>query len=80
VRGYKGGAEINIAIERGEVHGRSTTWETWPGSHPDWLRDKKLVHLVQLGPRKLPRSVTMSRFFATWSPRAKSGRSWISLA
>src|SRR5258705_8400241 len=54
VRGYKGGAEINIAIERGEVHGRSTTWETWPGSHPDWLRDKKLVHLVQLGPRKLP--------------------------
>ena len=54
VRGYKGGAEINIAIERGEVHGRSTTWESWPGSHPDWLRDKKLIHLVQLGPRKLP--------------------------
>jgi tripartite-type tricarboxylate transporter receptor subunit TctC len=54
VRGYKGGADINIAIERGEVHGRSTTWESWPGSHPDWLRDKKLIHLVQLGPRKLP--------------------------
>ena len=53
VRGYKGGAEINIAIERGEVHGRSTTWESWPGSHPDWMRDKKLIHLVQLGPRKL---------------------------
>jgi tripartite-type tricarboxylate transporter receptor subunit TctC len=54
IRGYKGGADINIAIERGEVHGRSTTWESWPGSHPDWLRDKKLIHLVQLGPRKLP--------------------------
>jgi tripartite-type tricarboxylate transporter receptor subunit TctC len=53
VRGYKGGAEINIAIERGEVHGRSTTWETWPGSHPDWLKEKKVVHLAQLGPRKL---------------------------
>jgi tripartite-type tricarboxylate transporter receptor subunit TctC len=53
VRGYKGGADINIAIERGEVHGRSTTWESWPGSHPDWLREKKVVHLVQLGPRKL---------------------------
>ena len=52
VRGYKGGAEINIAMERGEVHGRSTTWETWPGSHPDWMRDKKLIHLAQLGPRK----------------------------
>ena len=54
VRGYKGGAEINIAIERGEVHGRSTTWESWPGSHPNWLAEKKLIHLVQLGPRKLP--------------------------
>ena len=53
VRGYKGGADINIAIERGEVHGRSTTWETWPGSHPDWLREKKIIHLVQLGPKKL---------------------------
>ncbi len=54
VRGYKGGAEINIAIERGEVHGRATTWDSWPGSHPDWIRDNKLIHLVQLGPRKLP--------------------------
>src|SRR5262245_54532230 len=54
VRGYKGGAEINIAIERGEVNGRSTTWETWPGSHPQWLKEKKIIHLVQLGPRKLP--------------------------
>lgn len=54
IRGYKGGADINIAIERGEVHGRATTWESWPSSHPTWLRDKKLVHLVQLGPRKLP--------------------------
>jgi tripartite-type tricarboxylate transporter receptor subunit TctC len=53
VRGYKGGADINLAIERGEVHGRSTTWESWPGSHPGWLREKKIVHLVQLGPRKL---------------------------
>jgi tripartite-type tricarboxylate transporter receptor subunit TctC len=53
VRGYKGGAEINIAIERGEVNGRSTTWESWPGSQPDWLRDKKIIHLLQLGPRKL---------------------------
>jgi tripartite-type tricarboxylate transporter receptor subunit TctC len=54
VRGYKGGAEIDIAIERGEVNGRATTWETWPAAHPGWLREKKIVHLVQLGPRKLP--------------------------
>jgi tripartite-type tricarboxylate transporter receptor subunit TctC len=54
VRGYKGGAEINIAIERGELNGRANTWDGWPGAHPDWLQDKKLIHLVQLGPRKLP--------------------------
>ena len=54
VRGYKGGAEINIAIERGEIHGRANTWDGWPGAHPDWIRDKKLIHLLQLGPRKLP--------------------------
>lgn len=54
VRGYKGGAEINIAIERGEVQGRSNTWDGWPTAHPDWLRDRKIIHLLQLGPRKLP--------------------------
>jgi tripartite-type tricarboxylate transporter receptor subunit TctC len=54
VLGYQGGADINIAIERGEVQGRATTWESWTGSNPDWLRDRKIVHLVQLGPRKLP--------------------------
>src|SRR6201999_3451182 len=54
VRGYIGGNDINIAIERGEVNGRATTWESWPGSHPDWLAEKKLIHLVQLGPKKYP--------------------------
>jgi tripartite-type tricarboxylate transporter receptor subunit TctC len=54
VRGYKGGAEINIAIERGEVHGRANTWDGWVGSNPDWLNDKKLIHLAQFGPRRLP--------------------------
>jgi tripartite-type tricarboxylate transporter receptor subunit TctC len=54
VLGYKGGADINLAIERGEVDGRATTWDSWPASNPDWLREKKIVHLIQLGPRKLP--------------------------
>lgn len=54
VLGYKGSAEINFAMERGEIDGHSTTWDSWAGSHPDWLRDKKITHLLQLGPRKLP--------------------------
>ena len=53
VRGYKGGADVNIAIERGEIHGRATTWDSWL-PHADWLRDRKLIHIAQLGPQKLP--------------------------
>jgi tripartite-type tricarboxylate transporter receptor subunit TctC len=54
VLGYKGGADITLAIERGEVQGRATTWESWSGSKPDWLRERKIIQLLQLGPRKLP--------------------------
>lgn len=53
VRGYKGGSEINLAIERGELHGRATTWDNWTSSTPDWLRDGKVAHLVQFGPKKM---------------------------
>ncbi len=53
VLGYKGSAEINLAIERGELNGRATTWDSWPGSYPDWLRERKILQLVQIGPRKL---------------------------
>ena len=54
--GYKGGAEINHAMERGEVHGRMQYWSGWTAGKPDWLRDKKLIHFVQYGPpiKELP--------------------------
>lgn len=54
VLGYKGGADISLAIERGEVQGRATTWETWVSSQPDWLREHKIIQLLQLGLHKLP--------------------------
>jgi hypothetical protein len=54
VTGYPGGNEVGLAMERGEVQGRATTWESWSGSNPDWLRDKKIIQLLQLGPKKLP--------------------------
>jgi tripartite-type tricarboxylate transporter receptor subunit TctC len=49
VLGYKGGAEINHAMERGEVHGRMQYWSGWTAGRPDWLRDNKLIHFVQYG-------------------------------
>lgn len=50
VTGYPGGNEVNIAMERGEVHGRgSNSWASWKSTKPQWLEDKKLNILVQVG-------------------------------
>jgi tripartite-type tricarboxylate transporter receptor subunit TctC len=51
VTGYRGGADINLAIERGEVDGRSNYWTGWTTVKPDWIRDKKLVFLFRTGPK-----------------------------
>jgi tripartite-type tricarboxylate transporter receptor subunit TctC len=41
VSGYKGGADVNMAVDRGEVEGRaSTTWAELKNT--TWLRDKKI--------------------------------------
>lgn len=51
VIGYKGGAEINQAMEQAEVNGRMQYWSGWTAGKPQWLRDNKLIHFVQYGPR-----------------------------
>ncbi len=49
VTGYKGGDAINLAMERGEIHGRaSQAWSAWKAVRPDWIRDRKLVPLLQV--------------------------------
>jgi tripartite-type tricarboxylate transporter receptor subunit TctC len=50
VQGYTAG-NINLAMERGEVHGRWSPWANWVSVHPDWVRDKWIVPLVQYGPK-----------------------------
>ena len=50
VTGYKGGAEIDLAIERGEVHGRAgQSWDGWKLTKPDWIKEGKLKVLMQMG-------------------------------
>ena len=50
VTGYPGGGEVNIAMERGEVQGRgSNSWSSWKSTKPDWLTEKKINILVQVG-------------------------------
>lgn len=54
ILGYPGGSEINLAIERGEVAGRTNTWASFKSAKPDWIRDKKINILVQIGLAKAP--------------------------
>ena len=55
VTGYPGGNNINLAMERGEVGGRgSNTWASWKSTRPQWLAEKKIFILVQVGVKRNP--------------------------
>ena len=50
VAGYKGTAEIGLAVERGEVDGLcGWDWSSLKSQKSDWVRDKKINILVQVG-------------------------------
>jgi tripartite-type tricarboxylate transporter receptor subunit TctC len=51
ISGYRGGSDINLAMERGEVMGRNNTWSSWTSTKPDWLKNKDIHILTYAGPR-----------------------------
>ena len=55
VTGYPGGNDVNLAMEKGEVGGRgSNSWASWKSGHPQWLAEKKIFILVQIGLQRAP--------------------------
>jgi len=56
VPGYSGLGAVDLAIERGEVQGKvGSTWKSLnSGPTANWVRDKKVTVLVQLGVKKAP--------------------------
>lgn len=53
VTGYKGGSEVNLAMQRGEVDGRGGfTWTSLKTTNPDWVSQKMIVPLLQVGLHK----------------------------
>lgn len=52
IRGYKGSPDLNLAITRGEVEGRSIGMSSLQTTMGDWLREGKLRFLVQFGHEK----------------------------
>jgi tripartite-type tricarboxylate transporter receptor subunit TctC len=55
VTGYPGGAEITLAIERGEVDGRcGWSLSAINATRPQWIEQKRLTMLLQMGLERSP--------------------------
>ncbi|MFN4283770.1 MAG: Bug family tripartite tricarboxylate transporter substrate binding protein [Alphaproteobacteria bacterium] len=55
IAGYPGGGDVNLAMERGELDGRgSNSWASWKSTQADWLKEKKVHILFQVGPKREP--------------------------
>lgn len=60
VSGYKGPADLFIAMERGEIDGTcGLDWTALKAQQPDWLRDNKLNLLVQAAVEPVPELVAL---------------------
>ncbi len=54
IMGYKGSAEAQLAVMRGEVEGHSTSWTAVKVGHPDWWPKKTISILVQFSLTRHP--------------------------
>jgi tripartite-type tricarboxylate transporter receptor subunit TctC len=67
IMGYRGSAEAQLAVERGEVEGHSTSWTAVKVGHPEWWPKKTISILVQFSLtrhpelRDIPTAVDLAR-------------------
>ncbi len=55
ISGYKGSADSLLAMENGETHGFCAWgWVTMEAERPQWIRERKVIPLVQFGLKKHP--------------------------
>ncbi|MGE0650659.1 MAG: Bug family tripartite tricarboxylate transporter substrate binding protein [Alphaproteobacteria bacterium] len=55
ITGFPGGVDINLAMERGEVHGRCAwSWSSVVATQADWVKDKKIVFPLQIAAKAHP--------------------------
>lgn len=53
ITGYRSGGELSLAMERSELEGRmGWSWSSIQSTHPDWIRDKHIINLVQFSTSK----------------------------
>jgi tripartite-type tricarboxylate transporter receptor subunit TctC len=81
VGGYRGGANMNLAMEKGETGGRgSNSWASWKSTKPQWLKEKKVYMIVQVAMKRhpdLPDVPTMLE--STNDPKGKDLMTFLSL-
>jgi tripartite-type tricarboxylate transporter receptor subunit TctC len=68
VHGYAGAAEVDLAVENGEVQGEAgKDWTTLMSTRPQWISDKKINILLQMGLKAhpdlagVPRAIELAR-------------------
>src|SRR5215475_6656279 len=57
VSGYRGGPDVDLAVERGEVDGRMSSWTLLKTQRAQWLRDGFVVMPFQSGIKSHPELV-----------------------
>jgi tripartite-type tricarboxylate transporter receptor subunit TctC len=93
IAGFSGSTQLYLAMERGEIDGRgSDSWVTLRSTKPEWLRDKKINVLMQMGFRRdkntadiplmidLARSPVERMLFEMLSASARVGASLLTTA
>jgi tripartite-type tricarboxylate transporter receptor subunit TctC len=61
VTGYHGSQGMSLAMERGEANGKMTFWVSLVATKPDWIRDKKVIPLLQVGVHPIKALPTVPR-------------------
>ena len=52
VTGYKSSEDVNLALQRGEVEARAFSLSAIKAQRADWLRDKRITILAQVGAKR----------------------------
>ncbi len=77
VHGYAGATEVSLAVENGEVQGEAgKDWTTLTATKPQWIRDKLINILVQMGMKAHPDLKGVPMAIELREVAARTGRSW----
>ena len=73
ILGFKSSPELNLAMERGEIHGRGGTIVSWGITEASWVKENKIAHMVQTGSGRAGLRRRSADDRARHQPRAQAG-------